>query len=386
MQNIDPQQTKATINPVENSPDNDMVTEDYKEVTTMTYGEIDRVKQNNEQNLDMKYESTTNMSEEFIEYFQTETALFEDNSNNQSKVGSTSTIYIPDFQTEQAPVEDQSKKNPTMLYEVTEDNSNNESKSTSPEFVSDIQAEQTTVKDQLHNQSMQYEVTDLRKPEQATFQPKQEPQSATQKQTEKTKYDGKVKPVQYLPEQFVVLDYDANKQQQVNNGKLSKQAESSDQVRFLEENVKNPEDIPVEKYTSVYDNLKYEAEEHDYPVYEVEEHDYMVENDYPVFESKIDTKQEIVLPPKLLLPIPNNHIDNEILDPNQITPRVSGQCFRFDCLAQPYHDCCSPHTANKRQTGPGVSFANHNLMKHALIDHPGRVTATVTRVPKTVRW
>jgi len=91
------------------------------------------------------------------------------------------------------------------------------------------------------------------------------------------------------------------------------------------------------------------------------------------------------MPPNLHISIPDNNIDQEALDPNQILPRVAVECFRFDCLSQPQHECCNPHKTKKRQTRPGTA-PKQEVMEHILEDHPGRVTATVTRVQKTVRW
>jgi len=110
--------------------------------------------------------------------------------------------------------------------------------------------------------------------------------------------------------------------------------------------------------TSVFEDVasEYQAEELEYP-------------DYDNFE-RIEGKRELVFP-DYVISITDNHIDKEILDPNQILPRIAGQCFRFDCLSQPHHGCCSPHTAQKRQTGQ---------------DQTARVTKTVTRVLKTVSW
>jgi hypothetical protein len=83
----------------------------------------------------------------------------------------------------------------------------------------------------------------------------------------------------------------------------------------------------------------------------------------------------------------------EILDPNQIAPRVSGKCFRFDCLSSPSHPCCAPHQTQKRQTLPEEfsvysEFPNQHIenIEPFMLQHPGLITATVTRVEKSVNW
>jgi len=113
--------------------------------------------------------------------------------------------------------------------------------------------------------------------------------------------------------------------------------------------------------TSIFEDLasEYQAEELEYP-------------DYDDFE-RIEGKRELALPDYVIF-IPDNHIDKDILDANQILPRIAGHCFRFDCLSQPHHGCCSPHTAQKRQTGQDQT------------PRAARVTKTVTRVLKTVSW
>merc|ERR1719483_1279462 len=124
----------------------------------------------------------------------------------------------------------------------------------------------------------------------------------------------------------------------------------------------------------------------DYPAYEIG----VYEDNYPdyiIYEDiePIETKEAVIMPPNLHISIPDNNIDQEALDPNQILPRVAVECFRFDCLSQPQHECCNPHKTKKRQTRPGTA-PKQEVMEHILEDHPGRVTATVTRVQKTVRW
>jgi len=119
----------------------------------------------------------------------------------------------------------------------------------------------------------------------------------------------------------------------------------------------------------------------DYPAYGVDYSEYFLYEG----EEPVETEAKIILPPNIHAPIPYNEIDQEALDLNQILPRVAVECFRFDCLSQPQHACCNPHITNKRQTRPS-SPAKQEVMEQILEDHPGRVTATVTRVQKTVRW
>ena len=54
---------------------------------------------------------------------------------------------------------------------------------------------------------------------------------------------------------------------------------------------------------------------------------------------------------------------------------ATSDCPKLDCLTYPGHVCCSPHTASKRQ------IASHSDDK----DHH-RITSTVTRVVKSIRW
>jgi len=111
--------------------------------------------------------------------------------------------------------------------------------------------------------------------------------------------------------------------------------------------------------TSIFENPASE-----YQAYEAKE-------EYPDYDDfdRVEGKRELVFPDYIYLP--DNHIDRDILDTNQILPRVAGKCFRFDCLSQPHHSCCSPHTAHKRKTVQAQT---------------DRVTKTVTRVLKTVSW
>merc|ERR1712106_1239804 len=66
----------------------------------------------------------------------------------------------------------------------------------------------------------------------------------------------------------------------------------------------------------------------DYPAYEIE----VYEDNYPeyiIYEDiePIETKEEVILPPNPHISIPDNNIDQEALDPNQILPRVAVECF-----------------------------------------------------------
>jgi len=113
------------------------------------------------------------------------------------------------------------------------------------------------------------------------------------------------------------------------------------------------------------------------PVDEVEYYEYI-----------LDTKESLWSEPQLI-PQPNNSLEKEALDPNQILPRVAVECFRFDCISNPDDKCCRPHTTKKRQTS--VTAARDSSpkvkgMEKILKNYPGKVTATVTRVQKTVRW
>jgi len=86
---------------------------------------------------------------------------------------------------------------------------------------------------------------------------------------------------------------------------------------------------------------------------------------------------------------PSNTIqEQEALDPNQILPRVAVECFRFDCLTYPDHECCPSHNTRKRQIVQEEEEIRHkqSVVEHMIEKKPGRVTATVTRVQKTVRW
>jgi len=129
------------------------------------------------------------------------------------------------------------------------------------------------------------------------------------------------------------------------------------------------------------ENILEEDNTPDYPAYEIDYPEYIIYED----SEPVETKAKHPVTSNLQISLPDNNIDQEALDPNQILPRVAVECFRFDCLSEPQHDCCTPHTANKRQTET-ASPPKQDLMEHLLEDHPGRVTATVTRVQKTVRW
>jgi len=101
---------------------------------------------------------------------------------------------------------------------------------------------------------------------------------------------------------------------------------------------------------------------------------------------KTDTEKRVDYAPSTQPVVPYNTIEHEsLLDPNQILPRVSVECFRYDCLSEPHHDCCNPHTTDKRHTGP-VDTDNKQLEDKMIEDSHDRVTSSVTRVMKTVRW
>merc|ERR1719206_948905 len=81
----------------------------------------------------------------------------------------------------------------------------------------------------------------------------------------------------------------------------------------------------------------------------------------------------------------NTHDKESLLEPNQILPRVSVECFRYSCLSEPHHACCNPHTTDKRHTRP-QDTDDKQLVDKIIKDNHDRVTATITRVMKTVRW
>jgi len=81
----------------------------------------------------------------------------------------------------------------------------------------------------------------------------------------------------------------------------------------------------------------------------------------------------------------NPHDKESLLEPNQILPRVSVECFRYSCLSEPHHDCCNPHTTDKRHTRP-LDTDDKQLVDKIIEDNHDRVTHTITRVMKTVRW
>ena len=75
-----------------------------------------------------------------------------------------------------------------------------------------------------------------------------------------------------------------------------------------------------------------------------------------------------------------------ILVPNQIAPRVAAECFRFDCLSQPNHKCCAPHPAIKRHTDNQLNEEEDAVSNNGLNYINSRVTATITRVLKSISW
>jgi len=86
---------------------------------------------------------------------------------------------------------------------------------------------------------------------------------------------------------------------------------------------------------------------------------------------------------------------NSVLVPNQIAPRVSPECFRFDCLSIPDHKCCNSHLAIKRHTedlddieelSDSKDSSNKEETKDNLNFVNSRVTATITRMLKSFSW
>ena len=78
-------------------------------------------------------------------------------------------------------------------------------------------------------------------------------------------------------------------------------------------------------------------------------------------------------------------------------------CRQFDCLLSPDHPCCDPHKSDKRHieegeegeswrtgSGPKVTVLSlpgfNSLVAPLVLEYPGRVTATVTRVEKSYSW
>ena len=79
-------------------------------------------------------------------------------------------------------------------------------------------------------------------------------------------------------------------------------------------------------------------------------------------------------------------------------------CRQFDCLLSPDHPCCEPHRSDKRHIdegdegeswrdgsqGPKVTVLSlpgfNSLVAPLVLEYPGRVTATVTRVEKSYSW
>lgn len=78
-------------------------------------------------------------------------------------------------------------------------------------------------------------------------------------------------------------------------------------------------------------------------------------------------------------------------------------CRQFDCLLSPDHPCCEPHRSDKRHidegdegeswrdgSGPKVTVLSlpgfNSLVAPLVLQYPGRVTATVTRVEKSYSW
>jgi len=78
-------------------------------------------------------------------------------------------------------------------------------------------------------------------------------------------------------------------------------------------------------------------------------------------------------------------------------------CRQFDCLLSPDHPCCEPHRSDKRHidegdegeswrdgSGPKVTVLSlpgfNSLVAPLVLEYPGRVTATVTRVEKSYSW
>jgi len=95
--------------------------------------------------------------------------------------------------------------------------------------------------------------------------------------------------------------------------------------------------------------------------------------------------------------------DEALVVTNQLFPRELDEgwtdCRKFDCLLSPEHPCCEPHKSGKRQVqeeengwrqGPRVTVLSlpgfNSLVAPLVLEYPGRVTATVTRVEKSYSW
>ena len=86
----------------------------------------------------------------------------------------------------------------------------------------------------------------------------------------------------------------------------------------------------------------------------------------------------------------------EILVPNRLSPRVSGACFRFDCLsAPPGHSCCQPAVKSKEkrhlaheQTDRSWDISSLPQFNSFVKEFNGEtITATITRVEKSInQW
>jgi len=118
-------------------------------------------------------------------------------------------------------------------------------------------------------------------------------------------------------------------------------------------------------------------------------------SDYQTDDSDYDQRESKHLNVKSNTFSPDNYnaLVKTILVPNQIAPRVAAECFRFDCLSQPSHHCCSPHPAIKRHTDEYDYNDDDNFIDEDVEDESNfkqyvnsRVTATITRVLKSISW
>jgi len=158
------------------------------------------------------------------------------------------------------------------------------------------------------------------------------------------------------------------------------------------------------------DNLHFENEELSNTIKSIssliDAEDEVIEDDYPlnvndylkyiIYEDNEQVEAEEETSIKNMPVVPYNTIDQPVvpydtldkeslLEPNQILPRVSVECFRYSCLSEPHHDCCNPHTTDKRHTRP-LDTDDKQLVDKIIEDNHDRVTHTITRVMKTVRW
>eukprot|EP00090_Calanus_glacialis_P006250 TRINITY_DN14889_c0_g1_i4.p1 TRINITY_DN14889_c0_g1~~TRINITY_DN14889_c0_g1_i4.p1 ORF type:complete len:733 (-),score=185.40 TRINITY_DN14889_c0_g1_i4:130-2328(-) len=347
-----------------------VTTNKEKIINKKEYEDLNVDKLTTEQSANMVYETTTVL----MEYFPTENVQNEEEIHDQSLV--TIPVYIENMEYEQ-----KAKDN---LFEGVQNSQLQNSTQTN-----------TNTEQAMYNQNKENKTLTINQDETAVKEQAKLTEIVTEKivKTEanyKEVVREKAKLTEIVTETIVKTE--ANYKEVVR--------EKIKLIEIVTENIKKTEDQPeslelaknsqseiLEQsyiFQPVLIEEEYILEEDatpDYPAYEIDYPEYIIYEDTEPVERKV----EHILSPILAIPIPDNHIDQEALDPNQILPRVAVECFRFHCISEPQHDCCTPHTANKRQTG-SASQPKHDLMEHLLEDHPGRVTATVTRVQKTVRW